>query len=134
MMVLLSAPASMIALVQASKALPVMLLSLLAGAIADQFDRRRVLIGAQWFLFIASAGLCLVTFFDVVTPWLLLVFTFLVEAQHFEPDRRADGMARIGHAVSHRDARGGVVRDGAIYAVGQERRAHRRVARGPALR
>src|SRR3546814_3963989 len=56
--------------------------------------------------------------------------TFLVEAQHFEPDRRADGMARIGHAVSHRDARGGVVRDGAIYAVGQERRAHRRVARG----
>src|SRR3546814_12874145 len=64
MMVLLSAPASMIALVQASKALPVMLLSLLAGAIADQFDRRLVLTGAQRFLFIASAGLCRVPFFD----------------------------------------------------------------------
>jgi len=78
MMVTLAAPASMVALVQASRTLPVMLLSLGAGAIADQYDRRRVLIGAQCFLFLVSAGLMLTTFFGLVTPWLLLTFTFLI--------------------------------------------------------
>src|SRR3546814_21051609 len=106
MMVLLSAPASMIALVQASKALPVMLLSLLAGAIADQFDRRRVLIGAQWFLFIASAGLCLVTFFDVVTPWLLLVFTFLIGCGN--AFNRPAWQSSVGEMVQREDLAGAV--------------------------
>ncbi|MBY8827181.1 MFS transporter [Hephaestia mangrovi] len=78
MMVMLAAPASMVALVQASRTLPVMLLSLAAGAIADQYDRRRVLIGAQAFLFLVSAGLMLTTWFNLVTPWLLLTFTFLI--------------------------------------------------------
>ncbi|MGN6278046.1 MAG: MFS transporter [Sphingomonas sp.] len=78
MMVMLAAPASMVALVQASRTLPVMLLSLAAGAIADQYDRRKVLIGAQCFLFLVSAGLMLSTFFGAITPWLLLTFTFLI--------------------------------------------------------
>ncbi|MCM8729571.1 MFS transporter [Hephaestia sp. GCM10023244] len=106
MMVLLSAPASMVALVQASKALPVMLLSLMAGAIADQFDRRRVLIGAQWFLFLASAGLCLVTFFDVVTPWLLLVFTFLIGCGN--AFNRPAWQSSVGEMVPREDLAGAV--------------------------
>src|SRR3546814_19659618 len=83
-----------------------MLLSLLAGAIADQFDRRRVLIGAQWFLFIASAGLCLVTFFDVVTPWLLLVFTFLIGCGN--AFNRPAWQSSVGEMVPREDMAGRV--------------------------
>ena len=47
MMTAISDSAGMVALVQASTALPIMLLSLPSGAIADNFDRRKVmLIGA----------------------------------------------------------------------------------------
>ena len=52
----------MVALVQASVALPVMLLSLVAGALADNRDRRAVMLGTQFFMLtvsIALAGLCL---------------------------------------------------------------------------
>ncbi|HVI99430.1 MAG TPA: MFS transporter [Sphingomonas sp.] len=106
MMVLLAAPESMVALVQASKTLPVMLLSLMAGAIADQYDRRRVLIGAQWFLFAASAGLCLVTFFDVVTPWLLLAFTFLIGCGN--AFNRPAWQSSVGEMVPREDLPGAV--------------------------
>jgi MFS family permease len=74
----LGASADMIALVQASTTLPIMLFSLAAGAIADNFDRRKLMLTAQLFLLIVSIGLTLVTYFDLVTPWLLLLFTFLV--------------------------------------------------------
>ena len=106
MMVLLAAPASMVALVQASRLLPVMLFSLLAGAIADQFDRRRVLIGAQWFLFAASLGLFLVTFFDVVTPWLLLLFTFLIGCGN--AFNRPAWQSSVGEMVPREDLPGAV--------------------------
>ncbi|ANY84697.1 ABC transporter permease (plasmid) [Microvirga ossetica] len=78
LMTSLGASAGMIALVQASTTLPIMLFSLAAGAIADNFDRRRLMLTAQVFLLIASIGLTLVTFLGLVTPWLLLLFTFLV--------------------------------------------------------
>ena len=39
--------ADMVALVQASTSLPIMLFSLPSGAIADNFDRRRVMLVAQ---------------------------------------------------------------------------------------
>jgi MFS family permease len=74
----LGASAGMIALVQASTTLPIMLFSLAAGAIADNFDRRRLMLTAQVFLLIVSIGLTLVTYLGLVTPWLLLLFTFLV--------------------------------------------------------
>ena len=106
MMVMLAAPASMVALVQASRTLPVMLLSLLAGAIADQFDRRRVLIGAQWFLFFASLGLCLVAFFGVATPWLLLLFTFLIGCGN--AFNRPAWQSSVGEMVPREDLPGAV--------------------------
>lgn len=68
----------MVALVQASVALPVMLLSLLAGAIADSFDRRKVLLGAQLFMLVVSAALAACAWSGLLTPWLLLAFTFLI--------------------------------------------------------
>ena len=78
LMTSLGASAGMIALVQASTTLPIMLFSLAAGAIADNFDRRRLMLTAQVFLLIVSIGLTLVTYLGLVTPWLLLLFTFLV--------------------------------------------------------
>jgi hypothetical protein len=70
--------ADLVALVQASTTLPVMLFSLAAGAIADNFDRRKLMLGAQLFLFCVSVTLALCSYFGIVTPWLLLAFTFLV--------------------------------------------------------
>lgn len=78
MMTGLGASPQMIALVQASTSLPIMLLSLWAGAVADNLDRRRVLLAAQSFMLIVSAILALGTWLGVVTPWLLLAFTFLI--------------------------------------------------------
>lgn len=68
----------LIALVQASNTLPIMVLSLIAGALADNFPRRIILIWAQVFLFTASVALSVVAFWGTMTPWLLLSFTFLI--------------------------------------------------------
>ncbi|MCP8938156.1 MFS transporter [Alsobacter sp. SYSU M60028] len=67
-----------IALVQASQTVPIMLFSLAAGAIADNFDRRRLMLAAQCFLLLVSLSLTVVTWSGHVTPWMLLGFTFLV--------------------------------------------------------
>src|SRR3546814_9201737 len=50
MMVALAASAQMVTLVQASITLPIVLLSLVAGALADAFDRRKLMIVAQAFM------------------------------------------------------------------------------------
>ncbi|MBO9715105.1 MFS transporter [Sphingomonas sp.] len=68
----------MVALVQASVTLPVMLLALVAGAIADSFDRRRVLLAAQVFMFVVSLLLAVLAATGLVTPVSLLLFTFLI--------------------------------------------------------
>jgi len=70
--------ADLVALVQASTTLPIMLFSLMAGAIADNFDRRKLMLASQLFLLLVSAALTLCAYFGLITPWLLLAFTFLV--------------------------------------------------------
>lgn len=69
---------NMVALVQASTTAPLMLFSLLSGAIADNFDRRRVMLAAQYFMFTTSVILTIVAYFGLITPWTLLAFTFLI--------------------------------------------------------
>ena len=78
MMTSISSSESMVALVQASNTLPVMILALIAGAIADGFNRRKVILGAQCFMFVVSVLLALAAFAGLITPWLLLGFTFLI--------------------------------------------------------
>lgn len=68
----------MVALVQASTTLPVMVLAVAAGALADNFDRRRVMLIAQCFMAVVSAGLALAAWFGLLGPWSLLSFTFLL--------------------------------------------------------
>ena len=70
--------ADMVALVQSSVALPIMLFSLVAGAMADNFDRRRMMLWAQVFMLLVSTALALCTWAGLVTPWLLLLFTFFI--------------------------------------------------------
>lgn len=77
-MAVLTPSHDMVALVQASTTLPVMILAVAAGALADNFPRRKVMLAAQTFLLIVSAGLAAVAFMDLLTPWLLLAFTFLL--------------------------------------------------------
>jgi MFS family permease len=69
-----------VALVQASTTLPIMLFALVAGAIADSFNRRKVMLVAQTFMLVASALLTVFTWQGWMTPWTLLAFTFLIDS------------------------------------------------------
>ncbi|MBP7241930.1 MFS transporter [Amaricoccus sp.] len=77
-MTTISGSADMVALVQASTTLPIMLFSLASGAIADNFNRRSVMIAAQVGMFAVSAALALCAWAGLLTPWLLLGFTFMI--------------------------------------------------------
>ncbi|WOH63745.1 MFS transporter [Bradyrhizobium sp. BWA-3-5] len=68
----------MVALVQAASALPAAILSVIAGAVADNFNRRRVMLAAQWLMMIASALLTGLTALGIIHPWLILGFSFLI--------------------------------------------------------
>jgi MFS family permease len=70
----------LIALVQASTTTPFMLLGMFAGAIADNYDRRLVMLAAQWLMLIASALLAILAWSGGITPWSLLAFTLMVGA------------------------------------------------------
>jgi MFS family permease len=69
---------TLVALVQAATSLPMFLLSLPAGAIADVLDRRRLLIVTQIWMTLAAFGLWAFTATGTITPWILLTFTFLL--------------------------------------------------------
>src|SRR3954453_4206497 len=70
--------ADMVALVQAASSLPIMLFSLLAGAAADLWDRRNIMLVAQAAMLLISAALSFLAYLGLVTPWLLLGLTFLL--------------------------------------------------------
>ena len=78
MMTSISDSADLVALVQASTALPIMLFSLVSGAIADNYNRRSVMLVAQVFMLAVSVALAVTAYAGVMTPWLLLSFTFLI--------------------------------------------------------
>lgn len=78
MMTAMGASSQLIALVQTATALPIMLFSLLAGAVADNHDRRVVMLAAQVFMLVVSVALAITAATGLLTPWLLLGFTFLL--------------------------------------------------------
>ena len=78
MMTTISDSQNMVALVQASTALPVMVFSLAAGALADNFDRRRIMLTAQVLMLLVSLALAIFAYQNLLSPWLLLTFTFLI--------------------------------------------------------
>jgi MFS family permease len=78
LMTVLTTSPLLIALMQTAASLPVVILGLLAGATADIFDRRRLLIFWQAWMLTAVAILSVLTFFDIISPWILLILTFLL--------------------------------------------------------
>jgi MFS family permease len=68
----------MVSLVTAATTLPVFLVILPAGALADMVDRRRFLLATQGWMVVAAALLGILTLRHEVTPWVLLVFTFVL--------------------------------------------------------
>jgi MFS family permease len=78
MMTSIAPSADMVALVQASTTLPLMLLSLVSGATADIWDRRLLMLIAQTFMLVVSALLTVIAFLGQITPWTLLSLTFLL--------------------------------------------------------
>jgi MFS family permease len=78
LMTVLTPSPLLIALMQTAASLPVVVLGLPAGATADIFDRRRLLIFWQGWMLSAVALLSVLTFFDIISPWILLILTFLL--------------------------------------------------------
>ncbi|MBC6605540.1 MFS transporter [Hymenobacter sp. BT188] len=68
----------LVALLQTASALPVFLLSLPAGALADLVDRRRMLLFTQTWMASVGLLLALLTLMGLTTPWLLLLLTFML--------------------------------------------------------
>nr|WP_245515436.1 MFS transporter [Rhizobium deserti] len=78
MMTAIADSEDMVALVQASNALPIMIFSLVAGALADNYNRRSLMLTAQIFMLVVSVVLTVFAYLNLLTPWLLLTFTFLI--------------------------------------------------------
>ncbi|WP_229908742.1 MFS transporter [Streptomyces griseosporeus] len=70
--------ASLVTLVQTASSLPVVLLALPSGVLADRYDRRKVLLAAQFALLAVSTALTVLAFQDALTPVPLLGLTFLL--------------------------------------------------------
>ncbi|MBV8051240.1 MAG: MFS transporter [Acidobacteriaceae bacterium] len=68
----------MVSLVQAASTLPVFLVIIPAGALADMVDRRRFLLITQSWMSVAAALLGIFTLLEHITPWTLLFFTFVL--------------------------------------------------------
>src|SRR5271170_509231 len=66
---------SYIALIQTASALPFFLLALPAGSIGDIFDRRKLILLTETWMFAIAIILTVVTFTGAMTPWLLLLLT-----------------------------------------------------------
>ena len=78
LMTQLSISPLMVSLVQGAAAIPVFLVVLPAGALADMVDRRRLLLFTQSWMVLAAVALGVLTLFNAVSPWMLLAFTFLM--------------------------------------------------------
>jgi MFS family permease len=75
-MTLMAGSPRLVGLVVTAQLLPMVLLSLVFGAVADVFDRRRVLLVAQLIRMAAAAALSAIAFAGLLTPALLLFLTF----------------------------------------------------------
>src|SRR5256886_7179434 len=66
----------MVALVQSATSLPVLVVGLPAGAVADIVDRRRLLLVTQCWMLVAAGLLAVLTFVGLMTASTLLALTF----------------------------------------------------------
>src|ERR1700710_3075623 len=74
----MASSADKVALVQTALMLPIMLISMPAGAIADMYDRRIVVLISLSIALSGATALSVLTFLGMVTPEILLAFCFIV--------------------------------------------------------
>ncbi len=80
LMTALDSEPGIVALVQVATAFPMFLIGLPAGALADIFDRRRLLLTMETVGTLLTAGFAVLVMLDRVTPAILLGFVFLSSA------------------------------------------------------
>ena len=78
LMTSLDASPEMVSAVRISLSLPMMLLAIPAGVLADRVDRRKLLIATQAVLCLITASLSLLTGTGLISSWLLLALTFAI--------------------------------------------------------
>ena len=78
LMTSLAPSALMVSLVQTATSLPIFLLALPAGALADVLDRRRLILFTQTWMLCAAAALGFLALAGRTTPWALLLLTLLL--------------------------------------------------------
>src|SRR5215218_5177670 len=74
----LGASSAQIAMVQTATFLPVFLVGIPAGALADLFDRRRLLLVTQLMMLFSAGAMALFTFTGSVSPTGVLALTFVL--------------------------------------------------------
>jgi len=74
----LTSSPGMVALVQTALMVPLMLVSVPAGAIADMFDRRKIALVGLGFASLCAATLTTLSLAGLTTPWVLLIFCSLI--------------------------------------------------------
>ncbi|KKC25875.1 MFS transporter [Sphingomonas sp. SRS2] len=74
----LTGRADMVALVQSATFAPYMFLSLIAGAIADSYDRRKIALVALTLALSGATGLSIITALDLLTPVWIFFFCFVI--------------------------------------------------------
>ena len=68
----------LVALMQTATSLPILLLGLPAGALADVVDRRKLLLGTESWMLLAALALGVLTLAGLISVWTLLALTFLI--------------------------------------------------------
>ena len=76
LMTSLSSSPLQIALIQTASALPFFLLALPAGSLGDIVDRRKLILGTEFWMLAIAGLLAVATFAHFISPWLLLLLTF----------------------------------------------------------
>jgi len=78
LMTTLNSSPAVVTLVQAATTLPVFLFALLAGALADRLDKRRMLIAINLALMVVITALTVLVWQERMTPALLILFTLAI--------------------------------------------------------
>ena len=65
----------LVALIQSASAFPFFLLALPAGALGDIFDRRKLVLTTEVWMFSVAVALAVLTALHLITPWALLLLT-----------------------------------------------------------
>ena len=68
----------LVALMQTAISLPIFLLGLPAGALADVVDRRKLLLATETWMLLVALALGVLTLADLTSAWTLLALTFLL--------------------------------------------------------